>query len=719
LALILALSGLALAEEDAELVILPEQEIAAEDQDGPELDVEGLDAEELDADPLDDLSLDLGLDEALDLSEDLVDPDEAAEAEPDDSIQDNGELADNDWYEWHHVDLRYIDAKGKQMDTVNCWKLMGRDDNDLSNGWYAVIGNVTYSESIYVRGNANLILCDGSKLTAKDGICVEKDAKLTIWVQSHNEKTRGKLVARDPNRKAGIGGIGNAAAGAITINGGDINTKGGREYAGITADVVTINNGKVYACGENGGAGIGGNNEKDGGKVKAESKSTVLPVGAGIGGGSGGNCNDVTITGGDVTGQSGIGYDGRPGAGIGGGQKGNLVGTVTIKGGRVVASGSDGSAGIGGGWAGNALQGHVNISGGRVIAKGVNGGAGIGGGRGDGDNNNIGGQGSHVSITGTADVIALTITTKRYSRCSAIGHGHNNKEYGTITFGDNMMVQADWSNKAGEAGEPFPWDNRQGGCFYRWYAHIRPCDHRNATYSNITEKTHTVNACKYCKQGGRQEAHNFDPKTGKCRQCGYQRKKPKPTVTPTPTPATVTITFDSNGGDGRMAPQEFDPRKAVKLNANTFTCRWNTFKGWNTRRDGSGTAYADGATVKLKGNITLYAQWYVNVIIMAYRRQVKWTGKPQSVKGYSVILESDTDYVVKDAVFPGVTASCTATDIGIYPVEVKGAIVNKTTDRDGVYIVTGIRDGTLMILKPDATFTVKPRAKKLTYNGKY
>ena len=90
------------------------------------------------------------MDEALDLSEDLVDPDEAAEAEPDDSIQDNGELADNDWYEWHHVDLRYIDAKGKQMDTVNCWKLMGRDDNDLSNGWYAVIGNVTYSENTSV-----------------------------------------------------------------------------------------------------------------------------------------------------------------------------------------------------------------------------------------------------------------------------------------------------------------------------------------------------------------------------------------------------------------------------------------------------------------------------------------------------------------------------------------------------------------------------------------
>ncbi len=409
-------------------------------------------------------------------------------------------------------------AKGKEQGPVKCYKFSGGSDNDLSNGWYAVIGNVTYSKSIYVRGNANLILCDGSRLTAKDGICVEKNAKLTIWAQSTDGKTRGKLVARDPDRKAGIGGIGNAAAGAITINGGDINTKGGREYAGITADIVTINNGKVYACGENGGAGIGGNNGKDGGKIVINGGDVYArgnEGGAGIGGGSGGNCNDVTITGGDVTSHGGIGSDGRPGAGIGGGQKGNLVGTVTIKGGRVVASGSDGSAGIGGGWAGNALKGHVNISGGRVIAKGVNGGAGIGGGRGDGEKNNNGGQGSHVSITGTADVIALTITTKRYSHCSSIGHGHNNKEYGTITFGNNMMVQADWSNKAGEAGEPFPWDNRQGGCFYRWYAHIRPCDHRNATYSNITEKTHTVNACKYCKQGGRQEAHSFNFKASR------------------------------------------------------------------------------------------------------------------------------------------------------------------------------------------------------------
>ena len=67
LALILALPAFALAEEDSELVILPEQEIATEDQDGQALDVEGLDAEGLFIEDLDDLDLNLGVDEALDL----------------------------------------------------------------------------------------------------------------------------------------------------------------------------------------------------------------------------------------------------------------------------------------------------------------------------------------------------------------------------------------------------------------------------------------------------------------------------------------------------------------------------------------------------------------------------------------------------------------------------------------------------------------------------
>jgi len=163
------------------------------------------------------------------------------------------------------------------------------------------------------------------------------------------------------------------------------------------------------------------------------------------------------------------------------------------------------------------------------------------------------------------------------------------------------LVQADWNEKDGEAGEPFPWDNRQGGCFYRWYAHIQPCDHRNATYTDITGKTHTVKACKYCKQGGKKEKHDFNPKTGKCRDCGYKQR------------TDVTVTFDANGGKGSMDRQVFSDGKPGKLDANAFTWENHTFKAWNTRKDGSGKSYADEARVDLEKDTTLYAQWYTNV----------------------------------------------------------------------------------------------------------
>ena len=69
------------------------------------------------------------------------------------------------------------------------------------------------------------------------------------------------------------------------------------------------------------------------------------------------------------------------------------------------------------------------------------------------------------------------------------------------------------------------------------------------------------------------------------------------------------ITFDSNGGEGRMNPQKITLGAAAVLNANTFTKTGYAFHGWNTKRDGSGTAYLDKATVTLNGNTILYAQW--------------------------------------------------------------------------------------------------------------
>ena len=76
-------------------------------------------------------------------------------------------------------------------------------------------------------------------------------------------------------------------------------------------------------------------------------------------------------------------------------------------------------------------------------------------------------------------------------------------------------------------------------------------------------------------------------------------------------PTTVTITYNANGGEGEMKPQAVESGVEVKLIANTFTKDGSDFTGWNEAADGSGKAYADGATVTPTGNLTLYAQWQV------------------------------------------------------------------------------------------------------------
>lgn len=72
-------------------------------------------------------------------------------------------------------------------------------------------------------------------------------------------------------------------------------------------------------------------------------------------------------------------------------------------------------------------------------------------------------------------------------------------------------------------------------------------------------------------------------------------------------PSGFTVTFNNNGGSGTMTPQTAST--ATALTTNTFTKNNNVFAGWNTAIDGSGTAYADGASYDFDANVTLYAQW--------------------------------------------------------------------------------------------------------------
>ena len=78
------------------------------------------------------------------------------------------------------------------------------------------------------------------------------------------------------------------------------------------------------------------------------------------------------------------------------------------------------------------------------------------------------------------------------------------------------------------------------------------------------------------------------------------------------------ITFDANGGKGTMGTQTVKPNEATALTANTFTRADYDFTGWNTAKDGTGTAYGDKANITTNENVTLYAQWAL------HKYHVRW-----------------------------------------------------------------------------------------------
>ena len=79
-----------------------------------------------------------------------------------------------------------------------------------------------------------------------------------------------------------------------------------------------------------------------------------------------------------------------------------------------------------------------------------------------------------------------------------------------------------------------------------------------------------------------------------------------------------TIRYDANGGTGSMPDQKVPSRPsstAATLKPNEFKYNGKVFTGWNTKPDGSGTAYKDNtaygefSATNADQVITLYAQW--------------------------------------------------------------------------------------------------------------
>jgi murein DD-endopeptidase MepM/ murein hydrolase activator NlpD len=185
----------------------------------------------------------------------------------------------------------YLDAEGKQQ-TVPAGKstdLVGGGAVTLENDWWYICPagqNLTYSDTMKVQGNANLILADGCNMTVKSltdaAINVGPGNSLTIYAQSTGANKGGLTAASFYG--AGIGGGMHGNGGNITINGGRVSASG-TYGAGIgggdggSGGVVVINGGTVTATGNSGGAGIGGGVDGAGGTVSISGGSYVIAKG--------------------------------------------------------------------------------------------------------------------------------------------------------------------------------------------------------------------------------------------------------------------------------------------------------------------------------------------------------------------------------------------------------------------------------------------------------
>jgi uncharacterized repeat protein (TIGR02543 family) len=72
-----------------------------------------------------------------------------------------------------------------------------------------------------------------------------------------------------------------------------------------------------------------------------------------------------------------------------------------------------------------------------------------------------------------------------------------------------------------------------------------------------------------------------------------------------------TLSYLTNSGSGTAPTQQVGAGSSaiIVASGSTLTRSGYTFAGWNTRADGSGTAYAAGSSILLAADTTLYAQW--------------------------------------------------------------------------------------------------------------
>ena len=264
--------------------------------------------------------------------------------------------------------ITYLDKDGKQqtctkytvLESVIIDDFFNSDDKwyDLPAGWYVVKGDVTFTPRLDTHGAVNLILTNGSHLEAEWGINVKEGDTFTVYAQSTDEDTMGRLTAclsEGPLGveyyvwpSSGLSGIGSSSR-YRKANSGIYESEG----------TIIINGGYILARGNDGASAIGGTS---GDNVTWSEKSDIR------------KCGSVTINGGIVRTEALTRKETLGSVGIGSCQSG-YGGSVTINGGTVMANASHDAICTGRG-------GSITINDGDITARG--GLAGLGSGNGIG-----------------------------------------------------------------------------------------------------------------------------------------------------------------------------------------------------------------------------------------------------------------------------------------------------------------------------------------------
>ena len=151
-------------------------------------------------------------------------------------------------------------------------------------------------------------------------------------------------------------------------------------------------------------------------------------------------------------------------------------------------------------------------------------------------------------------------------------------------------------------------------------------------------------------------------------------------------PETFMVSYDANGGSG-TAPTDSkdyeDGDKATVAAVGSLTKTENTFAGWNTKADGTGTSYAAAAKIDMGNDVTLYAQW-TDLLLGTWKKiTVDFGGF--SIDFVDVFTVTSTGYVINRSVYATGLTYATATLIPVASLGALGMTANPQDIETGTY----------------------------------